>query len=132
MQPKISVVIRLGQLDLLEILLCFLITHTDVATQRQESPVGKTRTRSSTTTVGVRGGTLCPWTHLSNRNLYRNSTTNSLESLARHLQVVVPLWFRETLEVHQTRMKFLIVISELWRKTTVDYSQRKKRQLISS
>lgn len=33
-------VIRLGQLDLLEILLCFLITHTNVATQSQESPVG--------------------------------------------------------------------------------------------
>ena len=37
---KISVVIRLGQLYLLKILLCFLVTHSDVTTQRQESPVG--------------------------------------------------------------------------------------------
>lgn len=33
--------LRLWQLDLLKILLCLLITHTDMATQRQESPVGQ-------------------------------------------------------------------------------------------
>lgn len=33
--------IRLWQLDLLKILLCFLITHTDMAAQCQESPVGQ-------------------------------------------------------------------------------------------
>lgn len=31
--------LRLGQLDLLKILLRFLVTHTNMATQSQESPV---------------------------------------------------------------------------------------------
>lgn len=31
--------IRFGQLDLLKILLRFLVTHTNMATQSQESPV---------------------------------------------------------------------------------------------
>lgn len=36
----IFVAIRLGQLDLLEILLCLLVTHTNMATQCQKSPIG--------------------------------------------------------------------------------------------
>lgn len=36
-----NVDIRLWQLDLLKILFCFLIAHTDMAAQRQESPVGQ-------------------------------------------------------------------------------------------
>ncbi len=50
---NIFVAIRLWQLDLLEILLCFLITHTNMATQRQESPVEQ---------QGHRHQQLCPRT----------------------------------------------------------------------
>lgn len=58
--------------------------------------------------------------------LDKTSATNSLESLARHLQVVVPLRFRETLEIYQTRMEFLVVIPELWRKMMARYQLIKK------
>lgn len=61
--------------------------------------------------LGLRALTLKP---------LQNLVTNSLKSLSRHLQVVVPLWFRKILEVHQTRMEFLVVIPELLRKVTVD------------
>lgn len=62
----------------------------------------------------VQGHKICPVTLTSLKlKPLRTTITNSLESLARHLQVVVPFWFRETLEVHQTGMEFLVVIPEL-------------------
>lgn len=40
---------------------------------------------------------------------------DSLQGLAGHLQVVVSLGLREALEVHQTGVQLLVVVSELWR-----------------
>lgn len=39
--------------------------------------------------------------------------TDSLQGLAGHLQVVVSLRLWEALEVHQTGMQLLVVVSEL-------------------
>lgn len=61
--------------------------------------------------------------HISQPVTSTGKLGNSLQSLARHLQIVVPLWFRETLEVYQTRMEFLVVIPELCRKTIAGYTQ---------
>lgn len=49
-------------------------------------------------------------------------TCYSLESLTRHLQIVVLLRFRQTLEVHQTGMEFLVIIPKLEEKITVCHS----------
>lgn len=54
-------------------------------------------------------------------SLTQTLVPDSLQRLARHLQVVVSLGLRERLEVHQTGMQFLVVVSELRRQARRDY-----------
>lgn len=110
--------VRLGQFYLLEVLLRLLVAHANMATQRQESPVGRQKWVLTPAPPGYAIPSARP-------ALYSDSdpiVPDSLQRLARHLQVVVSLGLREALEVHQTGMQFLVVVSELQRQTRRDYS----------
>lgn len=49
-------------------------------------------------------------------NQRRSSGADSLECLSWHCQVVVFLWFRKTLEVHQAGVQLLVVVTKLEQK----------------
>lgn len=79
-----------------------------MAAQRQESPVRTQKQALSQTPLDV--PYLLPEERLT---LTQTLVTDSLQGLARHLQVVVSLGLREALEVHQTGMQLLVVVSKL-------------------
>lgn len=103
--------IRLGQFNPLEVLLRLLVTHANMAAQRQESPIRTQRQGLTQRPLDV--------AFLQHLTMDQTTVTDSLQRLAGHLQVVISLWLREALEVHQTRMQLLVVVSKLWRDNEV-------------